>query len=174
MRKAVTGIESPYLSLVIDADYLTVGEIGNILIRLQAVLRILADLSRSRREQPRFIVKTLKSRRHWEILVLLSILSLTAAIPQNLDFYREVAGRAFTKLKLAIIALAENRGFTVEATKGELDLKLAHELLDGLSPRQRKKLGDFALALTRPASRIVIREDALEVVIKPLEPPKLI
>ena len=48
MRKAITCIEKPYLSIHVDYDYLTVGEIGNLLIRLQALLRSLAELSRGR------------------------------------------------------------------------------------------------------------------------------
>ena len=60
MRKAISRVEAPYLSLHIDHDYLTVGEMGNILIRLQAVLRSLADLGRGRREQPRFVISAIK------------------------------------------------------------------------------------------------------------------
>lgn len=174
MRKAITCIENPYLAIKIYHDYLTVGEIGNILIRLQAILRSLADLSRGRREQPRFIIRSIRARRSLEILVLLSILTVTASIPQNLTFYQEVAGQAFKRLKLATLAMAGSKGLKIKLVRGEIDFRLAQELLDELSPIQRKKLADFISALTKPTNRILIRDDELEAVLKWAEPPRLL
>lgn len=61
MRRKIQPIDKPSLRIHIDYEYLTVGELGNILIRLQAALRSIAGLSPGEysgeyaREQPRFI-----------------------------------------------------------------------------------------------------------------------
>ena len=174
MRKAISRVEAPSLSLHIDLDYLTVGEMGNILIRLQAVLRSLADLGRGRREQPRFVISAIKKTRSLEIVVVLSILTVTASIPQNLTFYREVAGKAFRSFKMSATALAESRGLEVTATKGEIDHRQSQKLLAGLSLKQRKKLSDFVSALIRPANSVVIRDEDSEITLKSPDPPKLL
>ena len=174
MRKAISRVEAPSLSLHIDHDYLTVGEMGNILIRLQAVLRSLADLGRGRREQPRFVISTIKKTHSLEIVVVLSILTVTASIPQNLTFYREVAGKAFRSFKMSATALAESRGLEVTITKGEIDHRQSQKLLAGLSLKQRKKLSDFVSALTRPANSVVIRDEDSEAILKSPDPPKLL
>jgi len=44
-EKEIKAIDRPALTLHIDYDHLTVGELGNILIRLQAALRSIAGLS---------------------------------------------------------------------------------------------------------------------------------
>jgi hypothetical protein len=174
LRKAISRVEAPSLSLQIDHDYLTVGEMGNILIRLQAVLRSLADLGRGRREQPRFVISAIKKTRSLEIVVVLSILTVTASIPQNLTFYREVAGKAFRSFKMSATALAESRGLEITVTKGEIDHRQSQKLLAGLSLKQRKKLSDFVSALTRPANSMAIRDEDSEVTLKSPDPPKLL
>ena len=162
MRKAITCLEQPYLSLHIDYDYLTVGEMGNILIRLQAALRSLADLSRGRREQPRFIIKSLETRHSLDMLVVLSILTVTAAIPQNLDFYREVATKALERLRVSATAIAEKRGLKV-TIQDRTGLKTSPKPSEELAPKQKKKLEDLMSALTRPANSIIIRDEVSEI-----------
>jgi len=174
LRKAITCVEKPCLSLHIDYDYLTVGETGNILIRLQAVLRSLADLSRGRREQPRFIIKSLETKGSIDILVMLSLLTVTAQIPQNLAFYQDVAARAFHRFKVSATAIAESRGLEITVTRGEFDYHQSQRLLEELSPRQVKKLNDFFRALARPANSLVIRDEESEILVKRPDLPKLL
>jgi hypothetical protein len=174
LRKAITRVETPHLSLHIDYDYLTVGEMGNILIRLQAVLRSLAELSRGQREQPRFIISSIKKAHSLEITVMLSILTVTASIPQNLTFYQEVASKAFHRFKMSATALGKSRGLEVTVTKGKIDYRQSQKLLEELSLKQRKKLSDFVRALTRPANSVVIRDEDSAVTLKSPELPKLL
>jgi len=174
LRKAITYLEKPYLSLHIDYDYLTVGETGNILIRLQATLRSLADLSRGRREQPRFIIKSIEMKGSIDILVVLSILTVTASIPHNLAFYQDVAGRAFHRFKMSATAIAESRGLEITITKDEIDYHQSQELLEELSPKQRKKLADLIEALTKTANSLVIRDEGSEISLKRPDLPKLL
>jgi len=174
LRKAITYIEEPYLSIHIDYDYLTVGEIGNLLIRLQAVLRSLAELSRGRREQPRFILRSIKTKSSIDILILLSILTVTASIPQNITLYRDIANKTFSKFKMSAMAITENRGLKTTVTKGEIDPELAQQSLAELAPGQRKKLSDFIRALTRPANSVVIRDEATEISLRRADLPKLL
>jgi hypothetical protein len=174
LRKAITCIEKPCLSLHIDYDYLTVGETGNILIRLQAVLRSLADLSRGRREQPRFIIESIETKGAIDLLIKLSILTVTAQIPQNLAFYQDVATRAFHRFKVSTTAIAESRGLEITVTKGGIDYRQSRRLLEELSLRQRKKLNDFIRALVRPDNSLVIRDEDSEILVKRPDLPKLL
>jgi hypothetical protein len=173
LRKAITCVEKPCLSLHIDYDYLTVGEMGNILIRLQALLRSLADLSRGRREQPRFIIESIETKGAIDIVVMLSILTVTAQIPQNTAFYQDVAARAFHRFKMSATAIAESRGLETTVTRGEIDHRQSRRLLEELSPKQRKKLSDFIRALTRPTNSLVIRDEESEILVKRPDQPKL-
>ncbi len=174
MRNAITSIENPYLSLHIDYDYLTVGETGNMLIRLQAVLRSLADLSLGRREQPRFIVESIETKGAIDLLIKLSILTITAQIPQNIAFYRDVATRAFHRFKVSTIAIAEGRGLEITVTRGGIDYLQSRRLLEELSLRQRKKLNDFIRALLRPANSLIIRDEDSEILLKRPDLPKML
>ena len=174
MRKAITHVEAPYLSLHVDHDYLTVGEMGNILIRLQAVLRSLAELGRGQREQPRFIISSIKKTHSLEIVVMLSILTVTASIPQNLSFYRKVATKAFHRFKMSATAFAKSRGLEITVTNGKINHRQSQKLLEELSLRQRKKLSDFVRALTRPANSVVIRDEDSAVTLKRPDLPKLL
>jgi hypothetical protein len=173
LRKAITCVEKPYLSLRIDYDYLTVGETGNILIRLQAVLRSLADLNRGRREQPRFVIESLETRGAIDLRVKLSILTVTAQIPQNLAFYQDAAGRAFQRFKVLAAAVAESRELEITVIRGKFD-RQSPRLLEELSQRQKKKLNDFFRALLRPANSLVIGDQDSEIQIKRPDLPKLL
>ncbi len=174
MRKAITYVEGPYLSLYIDHDYLTVGEVGNILIRLQAALRSLADLGRGRREQPRYIISSIKTLYSLEIVVRLSILTVVAQIPYNLDFYQEVASKAFQKFKMSATAIAGDSGLKITATRGEINSKLPNQFLEEPTLRQRKKITDFISALTRPANSVIIKDENSEIKLKRPDLPKLL
>ena len=67
MRKELKVIETTSLTLHIDYDHLTTGELGNILIRLQAALRSMAGLSPGEYygeysyAQPRFIISSVNT-----------------------------------------------------------------------------------------------------------------
>jgi len=68
MRKEVAIVEKPLLTVHIDYDHITVGKLGNALIRLQAALRSIAGLSPGEHsgkyyeEQPRFVISTVHSK----------------------------------------------------------------------------------------------------------------
>jgi hypothetical protein len=174
LRKAITCIEQPHLSIHLDYDYLTVGEIGNLLIRLQALLRSLAELSRGGREQPRFIVKSIRGKNSTDLVIMLSILTVAASIPQHTALYRETAAKTFRKFKLSALAATETRGLKTTVTKGELDPALARQSLEELSPNQRKKLDNFLRALTKPAHGIVIGDEETEISLSRADLPKLL
>ena len=157
-----------------DYDYLTVGEIGNLLIRLQALLRSLAELSRGGREQPRFIVKSIQGKNSLDLLIMLSILTVAASIPQHTALYRETAGKTFRKFKLSTLAVTEDRGLKTTVTKGEINPEVARQSLEELSPRQRKKLNNFIRALTKPANGVVIKDEETEISLSRADLPKLL
>ena len=174
MRKAITLIEHPYLSIHLDYDYLTVGEIGNLLIRLQALLRSLAELSRGGREQPRFIVKSIQGQNSTDLVIMLSILTVAASIPQHATLYRETAAKTFRQFKLLTLAATAERGLKTTVTRGEIDPALARQALEELSPKQRKKLNNFLRALTKPAHGVVIGDEETEISLSRTDLPKLL
>ena len=173
MRKAITCIEHPYLSIHLDYEYLTVGEIGNLLIRLQALLRSLAELSRGGREQPRFIVRSIQGKNSTDLVIVLSILTVAASILQHAALYRETAAKTFRQFKLSALAATAERGLKTTVTKGEIDPALARQSLEELSPKQRKKLNNFLRALTKPAHGVLIGDEETEISLSRADLPKL-
>ena len=89
----------------------------------------------------------------------MSILTVTASIPQNITLYRDIANKTFSKFKMSAMAITENRGLKTTVTKGEIDPELAQQSLAELAPGQRKKLSDFIRALSKVLSEILIFND---------------
>ncbi len=180
MRKKVKIIDKPSLRIHIDYDHLTVGELGNILIRLQAALRSIAGLSpgeydgRYSQEQPRFITSSVKTEHSIDIAVLLAILSLALSIPGAIYTWTRFSTDVFRFFKIALLAMVrgeirnpedniEIEGLRIRVTKGEIDLEASRPFLDELTPKQRKALANFIWSLTGPSRRVDIGDDESEI-----------
>ena len=87
MRREIKIIEKPSLTVHICYDHITVGELGNIFVRLQAALRSIAGLSPSEYDkrysyaQPRFITSSVSTKKSIDIAILLAILSIAMQTP---------------------------------------------------------------------------------------------
>jgi hypothetical protein len=190
MRKKIIAIDRPALRLHIDYDHLTVGELGNILIRLQAALRGVAGLSpgeydgRYYREQPRFVTSYINTKKSIDIELLLAVLAVALAAPGGVRDWSKIASEVFRLFKVAILAVVhgdiksaddesqQDAPFPLEAgeeflrvavTRGKIDIEMDRPLLDELTGMQRRRLVDFIWSLTGPARRVTIGDDESEI-----------
>ena len=190
MRKKIKTIDRPALTLHIDYDHLTVGELGNILIRLQAALRGVAGLSpgeydgRYYREQPRFVTSYISTKNSMDIILLLAILAIGLQAPSGIRDWSKIASEVFRRFKVAILAIVrgdiksaddeyqQDEPFPLEAgeeflkvavTRGKIDIEMDRPLLDELTSMQRRRLVDFIWSLTGPARRVTIGDDESEI-----------
>jgi hypothetical protein len=190
MRKKIEIIDRPALRLHIDYDHLTVGELGNILIRLQAALRGVAGLSpgeydgRYCREQPRFVTSYISTKKSIDIELLLAVLAIALQIPSGVREWSKIASQVFRWFKVAILATvrgdiksaddesrqderlsfeAGEKSVKVAVTRGKIDIEMDRPLLDELTSMQRRRLADFVWSLTGPARRVTIGDDESEI-----------
>jgi len=112
MRRKVEIIYKPSLAVHIDYDHITVGELGNILIRLQAALRSMAGLSPGKYDerysyaQPRFITSSVSTKKSIDIVVLLAILAIVLQTPGAINEWRGFSTEVFRRFKIAVLALS--------------------------------------------------------------------
>jgi hypothetical protein len=182
-RRDVRLIEKSTLSVHLDYDYLTVGELGNMLIRLQSALRSLAGLApgeyagKFRREQPRFVASSVITKESIDIQLLLTILFFAAEAPMAISHWSRFASEAFRRLKMAIVAIirgtvdhpetdSAGQGIRIDITRGEIDLRASRQFTqEELSEDQRRKVTDLIGSLMGPANRVVIGDEESEVTI---------
>ncbi len=190
MRKEIIAIDRPALTLHIDYDHLTVGELGNILIRLQAALRSIAGLSpgeydgRYYREQPRFITSSVSTKNSIDLTLLLAVLAIVLQSPSAVSDWSKFSAEVFRRFKVAILAIIRGdikssdeesqqdemlptedgaESLKVVVTRGEIDIELNRPLLNELTSMQRRRLANFIWSLTGPARRVKIGDDESEI-----------
>ena len=184
MRKKIVAIEEPSLTLHLEYDHITLGELGNILIRLQAALRGIAGLSPGEYDgrfsdvQPHFITSSVSSKHCIDISLLLAVLAIALQAPGSINEWSNFAAEVFRRFKIAVIAMVrgeiqvpeaqdkkermefekveeESAGaFKVEVTKGKIEM--SRSFLDELTPMQRRKLFNFLWSISGPTSRVDI------------------
>ncbi|APV44154.1 Uncharacterized conserved protein YegP, UPF0339 family [Dehalogenimonas formicexedens] len=131
--------DGPWLYTHMEFEYVTAGELGNILVRLQAALRGLMDLKAGPDYSgPHFIVKSIHTEHSVEFI--LGVASLVAQVSQPVWYpFAEVAWR---RILSAIYLIATGkyvadigvvpRGTEVEITQGsesDLELNIKEEYL---------------------------------------------
>ena len=190
MRKEIKAIDRPALTLHIDYDHLTVGELGNILIRLQAALRSIAGLSpgeydgRYYREQPRFVTSSVSTKNSIDLTLLLAVLAIVLQSPSAVSDWSKFSAEVFRRFKVAILAIIRGdikssdeesqqdemlptedgaESLKVVVTRGEIDIELNRPLLNELTSMQRRRLANFIWSLTGPARRVKIGDDESEI-----------
>ncbi len=183
MRKEIKVVDRPSLTVHVDYDHLTVGELGNILIRLQAALRSMAGLSpgeydgRYYREQPRFVTSTVHTKQSIDINLLLAILAVVMSAPGAFYQWSRFATDVFRWFKITILAIGRGElkaieddinfeGLRIEVTKGKIDLEASRPFLDELTTKQRRAVANFLWSLTGPARRVDISDDESEISIE--------
>jgi len=184
MRKKIVAIEEPSLTLHLEYSHITLGELGNILIRLQAALRSLAGLSpgeydgRFSHVQPHFITSYVSSKHSMDVTLLLAVLSIALQAPGSINEWSNFATEIFRRLKIAVVAMVRGEiespesqdkqesmdlgqvegqslgAFQVEITKGKIEM--SRPFLDELTPMQRRKLFNFLWSITGPTRKVNI------------------
>ncbi len=189
-EKEIKAIDRPALTLHIDYDHLTVGELGNILIRLQAALRSIAGLSpgeydgRYYREQPRFVTSSVSTKNSIDLTLLLAVLAIVLQSPSAVSDWSKFSAEVFRRFKVAILAIVRGdiksldeesqqdemlptedgaESLKVVVTRGEIDIELNRPLLNELTSMQRRRLANFIWSLTGPARRVKIGDDESEI-----------
>lgn len=183
MRKKVKLIDKPSLRIHIDYDHLTVGELGNILIRLQAALRSVAGLSpreydgRYYREQPRFIASSVSTKDSIDIYTLLSIMSNIASLPETITIWRRRASEFYHRLKVAILYMTYGEtesqdidtdfsGLRIEVTRGRVNLELERQFINEMTDRQKSSIENLIWSFTGPAKNVVIGDEESEITLQ--------
>lgn len=181
MRKEIKTIDRPSLTVHVEYDHLTVGELGNIFIRLQAALRSIAGLSpgeydgRYHSEQPRFVTSTVHTKDSIEISLRLAILSLALAIPGAIYTWQHFSADVFRWFKVVILAMGHGeiedpngvtKGLKINITRGEINLSASRQFLDSLTPKQKRAISNFIWSLTGPARKVFIGDDESEISIQ--------
>ncbi|MBA7621821.1 hypothetical protein ES703_29189 [subsurface metagenome] len=189
MRKKIEIIDRPSLTMRIDYDHLTVGELGNILIRLQAALRSIAGLSPGEYDrrysvgQPRFITSAVSTKKSIDIGVQLAILAIIMAAPGAAYAWSRFGTDVFRLFKTTLLAMIQRKirqseddieieGLRVEVPRGEIDIEASRKFLDELTPRQQRAVQNFLWSLTGPARKVNIGDDESEISIEWTEEDK--
>lgn len=157
MREEWTLIEQPQLVIHLDYEYLTAGDLGNTLIRLQACMRSLEGLRgkgyvERLRGEPHFVVHSFHTRQSVEMWVAVAGWIYSVAIQ---PIWNEFARLAWKRLIAATYLAVKGelpssqqswiRPEEVEATLSrgnEEDLRMVVHL-DKLDKEQARKLNDF-------------------------------
>ncbi len=183
MRKKIEIIDKPSLTMHIEYDHMTVGELGNILMRLQAAIRSVAGLSpgeydgRYSKEQPRFIASSVQTGSSIDIITLLAILSIAMAVPGAVYSWQRFGAGIFQRFKAALHAMIENRrqgsnddikieGLKVTVKRGDINFQTSRASLNELTPKQRGALANFLWSLTGPAKKVDISDEDSEISIE--------
>lgn len=192
MRKRLAKIEEPTLNVHLDYDYLTVGEIGNILIRLQAALRGVAKISR--REEPRLVMSSARTEKSLDLAVQLAIVAIVMGAPAALYEWRRFGTDMFRLFKAAMIAVgrgeiksqereSQNRNehyeevpespsepvgehIKISILRGEKEIEQSWPLLTQMESKTIRSVEYFLWSLEGRTFRVVIRDDESEIVIE--------
>ncbi len=185
MRKALKAVESPPLTVHIDYDYLTVGELGNILIRLQAALKSLAgdlrpdEQDRRLNARPYFITSYISTKNSIDIAMLLAVLAIAMGAPSAIKNWRMFSAEVFRRFKIAVFAMARgeikapealeeyeeviSESLKVEVTRGEININASRPFLNELTPIQRRRLSYFIDSIIAPANRVEIGDEESQI-----------
>lgn len=174
MRQKITTIENSLLKLHYEYDFLTLGEIGNILIRFQAALRALGGLhpkeynGQYSSEKPRFVISSVNTGKSIDFDTLLALTSIALTLPGSVQTWTTFSKLIYRRFKLGLIALikgeADNesgihsQGLTIKINKGETELKFSQSELDSLTSLQRESLANFVWSLIGPGKNLNISD----------------
>lgn len=185
MQKEWTLIDEIPLDLLLDYDYLTAGDLGNILIRLQACVRSLSGLARKRRldylqGEPHFVVKAFTSKSSAEFWLAVAALGYSVALqPLWSEFARLAWKRLIAAVYFAIKGeLPQHKSLRslpeeaeVKLTKGyEENLRMEVNLSE-LDPDQAEKLAHFIGSIIYPTKYAYLRDEKNELFISRRQRP---
>ncbi|MBA7684101.1 hypothetical protein ES703_92491 [subsurface metagenome] len=187
MRKESLLIEKPRLRLHIEYDYLTTGELGNILIRFQAATRSIAGFGRGKYKyiekglegRPLFVAQSVQTGKSIDISIILAIIDLVVRAPgilEALSQWEQLAKTFIRRLKIALYVLLKGEhpqasaleiptGLTLSVTGGDIDFHAEREFLATLSVEQIASLVYLLHAFFGPARQVILGDEESEITI---------
>jgi len=184
MRRKLTAISDSSLTIHLEFDHITLSELGNILIRLQAALRSLTGLSpgeydfRYSKAQPHFIAKSVSSEHSIDVNLVLAVLAIVLDSPGTINEWTKISSEVFRRFKMAVVAMVKGEitypdsddneekieiesvdnvgagAFQVKVTEGTIEM--SRKYLSELTTTQRKKLFNFLWSITGPIEKVDI------------------
>lgn len=167
------------LRAFLDYKYLTAGEVGNMLIRLQACVRSLEKLRpkayvKELQGEPRFVVYSFYTKGSAELAIAIAGLVYSVALQPFWNDYaklvwRRLIGATYFFVKGGLPGQRE-AGLPPEEFKTELqrgsedDLRVAVNLRV-LDEEQTRKLADFVYSVIYPTNYVTLEDDETELVI---------
>jgi hypothetical protein len=179
MRKEWTLIDRPQLVIHLDYEYLTAGDLGNTLIRLQACIRSLQGLKRKGyveklKGEPHFVIRSFYTKQSIEMWVAVAGLIHSVVIQ---PIWNEFAKRAWRRLIAATCfavkgELPSNEQFRIRPEEVEANLLRGNEedlrmavRLDKLDEEQARKLNDFIGSIIYSNHSVRMSDEETELII---------
>ncbi len=179
MKREWELVDKPQLNIFLEYHYITVGDLGNMLIRFQACTRSLLGMGRKRRlnhlqGEPHFVAKSFYTKESAEFWIAVAAIGYSVVIQ---PLWQEFAKLAWRRL-IATIYFAiegelprhESLDFLaseteVKLTKGTVeDLRIAVDL-ERLNEQQANKLADFVWSVIYPTNSAYIRDEETQLYI---------
>ena len=185
MREKWTVIEQPQLVIHLDYEYLTAGDLGNTLIRLQACMRSLQRLKRKGyveklQGEPHFVIRSFYTKQSIEMWVAVAGLIYSVAIGPIWNEFAKLAWRRlisatyfFVKGELPHNELFPgNEMFSIRQQEVEANLLRGDEedlrmavRLDKLDEEQIRKLNDFVGSIIYSNRSMRLSDEETELII---------
>lgn len=178
MREDWIFVKYPQLRLFLRYRYLTVGEVGNILIRLQACVRSLERLGprgyvSKLQGEPRFVVSSFYTKDSAEIVIGIAGLVLMVTQPLWNDFaklaWRRLIATAYFFFKGELPG-QKKPGIPPDEFEARLQRGTENDLwmmvnMNKLDEQQRRKLADFVHSIIYVTDFVRLEDDETELVI---------
>lgn len=182
MREKWTLIEQPQLVIHLDYEYLTAGDLGNTLIRLQACMRSLQRLKRKGyveklQGEPHFVIRSFCTKQSIEMWIAVAGLIYNVAIQPIWNEFARLAWRRLIAVTYFAVKgeLPSSEQFRIRPEEVEANLLRGNEEdlrmvinLDKLDEEQARKLSDFvgSIIYSNRSMRLSDEENELIVIRK--------
>ena len=168
------------MRLYIEYDYITVGELGDVLVRYQAATRSIAGFGRAKyaglEERPLLLVSSIQTKTSIDVGLIVAIIGVVMMAPAGLRRWGQITRAGFHRLMVALYArikgehtgvsqLERRSDLVVSVTRGSVDVHAEKEFIETMSEEQKRALGSFLRALFGPAKRVVLGDEDLEITI---------
>jgi len=199
MRQKLAVIDKPELRVHMEYEYITVGELGNILMRLQAAIRAVAGLAPHEYDEeiavarPRFIVSSVMTKGSVDVYLVLAVATMVASTPGWINDWTPIATNIFRRFKVALLALGrgelpdseadQNRysnepeevstlqeGLVIEVTGENIEIKAQRDFLSTLKPSQRHAIENLFWSFKGVVRKVDIDDHESELSIRLSEP----
>lgn len=171
-------IDASNMQVHIDYEFITAGELGNQLIRIQSSARSLANISGKRwvndlQGEPHLVVKSFNTEHSAEYRLALASISATISQPLWADFAKLLWGRLISTIYFGIKGelpgqeSINNLGASAQVTLdsgSEEDLRLFLKP-DSLTKEEAQKVKSLLGSLIDPANKVSLKHEETQITI---------